>query len=351
MAVATISNIRLVGVAACVPKGRRTTADYADLTAEDRAKFTKTTGIEERRVAGPEQCTSDFCCAAAERLLAELQWAKEDIQVLVCVTQTPDYPIPATGILLQHRLGLSKDCMAFDINLGCSGYVYGLMVAASLLQTLGGKKALLLVGDTSTKITHEHDRTAAPLFGDAGTATALTYDPAAPVMRFDLHSDGAGAQAIIIRAGGFRQPLTLDAMQVREVEPGVFRAPVNVELNGVDVFNFGLREVPGTVQAVLTAAQCQIGDVDQFVFHQANRLMNEIIRKKIKVPEEKCPYSLRRFGNTSCSSIPLTLVTECRAALLSSPQRMIFCGFGIGLSWASALVETTAVACPELVEI
>lgn len=350
MALSKIKNIRLDGVAACVPRARKTTAEYADLTPEDRVKFSKTTGIEERRVASAEQCMSDFCQTAAERLLADLKWDRSEVELLVCVTQTPDYPIPATGILLQHRLGLSKECMAFDINLGCSGYTYGLLVAASLLNSLGRKKALLLVGDTSSKITHERDRTAAPLFGDAGTATALSFDPTAPEMHFDMHSDGGGAEAIIIRGGGARAPLTAETLQPRELEGGIIRAVTNVELNGVEIFNFGLREVPATITAVLQSGECQIADVDQFVFHQANRLMNEMIRKKAKIPEDKCPYSLKRFGNTSCSSIPLTLVTECRTALLARRQRLVLSGFGVGLSWGTTLVEVQGIACPELIE-
>ncbi len=351
MALARINSVAVRGVAACVPRQVAKTADYPELSPEDRIKFTKTTGIEERRVATPGQCSSDFCESAANRLLNELGWKREEVQLLVCVTQTPDYPIPATAVLLQHRLGLPSSCVAFDVGMGCSGYVYGLSIVASLLTAMGLGKALLLVGDTSTKSANARDRTTAPLFGDAGTATALEYAPGAAPICFDLNSDGSGWEAIVVRHGGFRKPITSESLVEREVEPNVWRAARNLELNGVDVFNFGLREAPKTVNFLIGAVPAKTEEVDLFVFHQANLLMNEMIRKKLKVPESKCPYSLRRFGNTSCASIPVTLVTSCAEQLRSAPKKIVLCGFGVGLSWATAWLETQAFVCPELLEM
>jgi 3-oxoacyl-[acyl-carrier-protein] synthase-3 len=351
MALAHINSVVIRGLAGCVPRTVARTADYSGLTFEDRVKFAKTTGIEERRVSAPDQCASDFCAAAANRLLKELLWSRDEVKLLVCVTQSPDYPVPATAVILQQRLGLSTGCVAFDVNMGCSGYVYGLSIIASLLAAIGQGKALLLVGDTSTKSAHPRDRTTAPLFGDAGTATALEYAPEAPMMHFDLNSDGRGWESIVMRHGGFRQPIAADSLLVREVEPGVWRAACNLELNGVDVFNFGLREAPKTVAALLQALSGKVEDPDLFVFHQANLLMNEMIRKKLNIPEAKCPYSLRRFGNTSCASIPLTLVNNCAGLLRVGSRKLVLCGFGVGLSWASAWVETRDLVCPDLVEL
>ena len=246
---------------------------------------------------------------------------------------------------------MPTSCIAFDVNLGCSGYVYGLLITGNLLNALGGGKALFIVGDTSTKCANERDRTVAPLFGDAGTATALEYDSNASPIFFDLHSDGSGWDAIVLRHGGSRLPITADSLLTREVEPGVFRSPVDLVLKGADVFNFGLREVPPAVNALLQSVQTTIDNVDLFVFHQANKMMNEMIRKKLRIPEAKCPYSLEKFGNTSCSSIPITLVTACRESLRLKRQTVVICGFGIGLSWATGWVEMNNVICPELLEI
>jgi len=351
MASARVASVALRGVAACVPRTVARTADYAGLSLDERLKFAKTTGIEERRCSLPGQCASDYCEAAAKRLIAELGWNKADIRLLVCVTQSPDYPVPATAVLLQQRIGLGTHCAAFDIGMGCSGYVYGLLVASSLLGVMGGGKALLVVGDTSTRSANQRDRTTAPLFGDAGTATALEFNPSAPEMVFDLNSDGRGWEAIVMRHGGFREPLTADSLVDREVAPGAWRAPRDLELNGIEVFNFGLREAPRTVEALLTAVP-GVGDLpDFFFFHQANMLMNEMIRKKLKIPAEKCPYSLRSFGNTSCASIPMTMVTASAEALRAGPRSLVLCGFGVGLSWASSYVRTEGLVCPELVEL
>lgn len=351
MALARVASISFRGVAACVPRAVARTADYAGLSPEERVKFAKTTGIEERRCSGPQQCASDFCEAAANRLIGDLGWDKSDIRLLVCVTQSPDYPVPATAVLLQHRLGLGTHCAAFDIGMGCSGYVYGLLVASSLLGVMGGGKAILLVGDTSTRSANQRDRTTAPLFGDAGTATALEFNPQAPDMVFDLNSDGGGWEAIVMRHGGFRRPMTADSLVDCEVAPGAWRAPRDLELNGIEVFNFGLREAPRTVDSLLKAAVADGSSIDIFFFHQANLLMNEMIRKKLKIPPEKCPYSLQNFGNTSCASIPMTMVTSSAGILRGGPCSMVMCGFGVGLSWASAYVRTDGLNCPALIEL
>jgi 3-oxoacyl-[acyl-carrier-protein] synthase-3 len=235
--------------------------------------------------------------------------------------------------------------------MGCSGYVYGLLVASSLLGVMGGGKALLLVGDTSTRSANQRDRTTAPLFGDAGTATALEFNPQAPEMTFDLNSDGRGWEAIVMRHGGFRQPTTAESLVDREIAPGAWRAPRDLELNGIEVFNFGLREAPRTVEALLASVPVEAATIDTFFFHQANLLMNEMIRKKLKIPAEKCPYSLRNFGNTSCASIPVTMVTASADALRRGPRSLVLCGFGVGLSWASAHVRADGLVCPELIEL
>lgn len=351
MGLGSIEGVRIEGVAAAVPKMVAHNSDFALLSETDRTRLIKVTGIAQRRVAPDGMCASDLCCAAAERLLSDLSWSAESIECLIFVSQTPDFRLPATSVILQDRLKLSKDCLAFDINLGCSGYVYGLSTAASIVSTLKCSRALLLVGDLATRTNSQVDRTAGPLFGDAGTATALKYCKDAPPIFCDLHSDGSGRNAIIMPGGGYRNPLKPNDLEIKKIAEGVFRSAEHAVLDGAAIFNFALREVPLSVSALLRYTGVALESVDLFVFHQANFMMNEQVRKKIGIPVEKHPYSLDRFGNTSCATLPLTMVVQSAARLTSARTRLMLAGFGVGLSWGTVLIETDRICCPELVEL
>jgi 3-oxoacyl-[acyl-carrier-protein] synthase-3 len=203
MAQFSIPNVKLQGIAACVPQQEVSNFDCELLEEKERKLFVKTTGIEKRRIAAKGVCASDLCERAAEKLIADLGWNKNEINVLVFVTQTPDYTTPATAIILQEKLSLSKNCLAFDINLGCSGYVYGLSVAAALLQNIPNGKGLLLVGDVSSACISAEDKSTVPLFSDAGSATAIAHDlNTTSALHFNLENDGKGFEAIIIPEGG-----------------------------------------------------------------------------------------------------------------------------------------------------
>mgnify|MGYP000134108484 CR=1 FL=1 len=351
MAIFSVSNVKFSGVSACVPKRTVSNHDYEEITEKERNMLIKTTGIEERRVAEVGVATSDLCFEAAEKLIEELEWDKEEIQLLVFVSQSRDYILPATAIILQDRLGLPKTSIAFDVSLGCSGYVYGLSVIASLMSSAQTKKALLMVGDISSLSPNEKDKSTYPLFGDAGTVTALEFDPSAPSMNFNLQSDGSGYKAIIIEDGGVRNPINDESYQDVEIDKGITRNKRNLALDGLEVFNFSLKEVAPNIRAFLDATHTTKDDYDYFTFHQANKLMNESIRKKLKIEEEKVPYTLRKFGNTSSASIPLTLVKELNHELETKRLKHIFSGFGVGLSWGTVSVETDKIVCPELIEI
>ena len=348
MAFFSVNGMRLRGIAAAVPKAKEDNKDYSRITEAERNLLIKTTGIASRHIAPPGMTTSDLCLLSAEKLIAELGWKKEEIGLLVFVSQSPDYFLPATSVVLQGKLGLPKTTAAFDINLGCSGYVYGLSVVSSMVATGGFKKALLLAGDISTAGITPKDKSTWPLFGDAGTATAIEYDPSAKSF-FNLQSDGTGYEAIIIPDGGVRSPVSEKTFIDEEHEPGVVRHRRNLWLNGLDVFNFSVREAPANVNGLLQEANISIDTIDYFVFHQANRLMVETIRKKLKLPPEKVPYSLGDYGNTSSASIPLTIVAALREQA-QQPHRWVFSGFGVGLSWASAFLETEGLVCPEIIE-
>jgi 3-oxoacyl-[acyl-carrier-protein] synthase-3 len=313
--------------------------------------FLSTTGIRARRKALVETTTSDLCYAAAEKLIEQLNWDKSEIDALVFVTQTPDYILPATSPILQSKLGLSKDCYTLDISLGCSGWVYALSVLAALMQNGTIRKGLLLAGDTILKMCSPDDKSTYPLFGDAGTATALIYDPSSAGLKFNLNSDGTGYETIIIRDGGYRNQPTADSFVRQNHGEGIERSNMNLELDGMNVFSFGISKAPKSVKGLIDKFGIDKESVDIFTFHQANMFMNESIRKKLKIESEKVPYCMDEFGNTSCASIPLTLVTRKRDQLISKKLNHIACGFGVGLSWGSVYFETDNITVPELIEI
>lgn len=350
MAIFTVPNIKFCGLAGCVPKNTEDNTHFPLFSEAEKNLFIKTVGIRYRRVAGQNVTAADLCFAAAEKLLNELKWKPEEISLLVFITQTPDYLIPNTSSILQHKLGLSKHCIAFDVNLGCSGYVYGLSIVGSLLQNMPQGKALLLVGDVSTKTLHKQDKSTAPLFSDAGTATALQYS-LEHNLQFNLQTDGSEFDDIIIPDGGFRNQVSPQSFEVKVYEGGIFRTNLSMKLDGLKIFNFALREIAPNIQQLLSEKNIDKPAIDYFVFHQANLLMLESVRKKLQLDSAKVPYSLYHYGNTSSASIPVTLVTQLREQLSKQKLHLVFSGFGVGLSWGTVYLTTEKIVCPDLIEI
>lgn len=351
MSFLTISNLKLAGIAACVPYESSPVGNGMKLTDAEIEKIKKTTGINYRRLASKDICTSDLCYAAAERLISELNWDKEEIDILIFVTQTPDYILPATSPILQSRLGLSTDCYTLDISLGCSGYIYGLTTISSLLSSGNFRKGLLLVGDTISKICSVNDKSTYPLFGDAGSATALVYDTGAKPFFANMKSDGADHNVIIVNDGGSRNMFSEDSLHETLVEEGISRNNCQLVLNGTEVFSFGISKVPKVIMELMEKFSIIDDDIDYYIFHQANLFMNEKIRKKLNIQEAKVPYSLGDFGNTSCATIPLTIVSQLKEAVKGEALTMILCGFGVGLSWGSIKIDLDSIVCPDLIEI
>lgn len=326
MVAARIDNVAMMGLVGCVPSPRE---DERDLSArfgeEAAARLVRATGIAARRIAPSEICTSDLAERAGRALIDRLGWETGDIQFLAMVTQTPDHILPSNAALLHARLGLPKSCAAFDIGLGCSGFVYGLWTAASMLRSLTGGtgRGLLCVGDTTARLCPPHDRAVAPLFGDGAAAIALETR-AASAMHFDLGTDGTGAPYLMVAGGGQREP---------ERNRHLF-------MDGTQVFAFTLREVPRSVASVLASAGWSPACVDRFVLHQANAQMIRHLGAKIGASSEQMVIALEEFGNTSSASIPLALLATGMAERLASRTcRLVLSGFGVGWSWASAAVE------------
>ncbi|MCC6473675.1 MAG: ketoacyl-ACP synthase III [Burkholderiales bacterium] len=349
MAQALLANIRFAGLASCVPRRAVSNLDCAPEKRLERERLVRNIGIQTRRVCETGQAFSDLAERAANELIAGLGWAKGDIDALIVVTQSPDYVIPATAIILQDRLGLAHTTLAFDINLGCSGYPYGLYVLGSMLSAGCIRRGLVVVGDKSSN-PESLDNGLLSLFGDAATVTALAHDESAPRMYFDFGSDGSGYEAIIIPAGGQRVPLRPEHLERLPGKDGIPRKGTDVILDGPAILNFSIREVPPAVEALLAFAACSRDQVDYFVFHQANRMINETIRRKLALPAEKVPASLHDFGNTSSASVPVTVTVRLREALLSGPRRLLMSGFGVGLSWASCIVDLDRPVLSPLIE-
>ncbi len=350
MAVFNIPNVQIAGLCAAVPKQAADNLECDLLSATERKMFVDTVGIRYRRIAPAGVTAADLCLAATEKLLNELKWGRDEIGVLVFVTQTPDYIIPNTSSLLQHKLGLSKSTLVFDVNLGCSGYVYGLSIISSLMQNIPNGKGLLLVGDVSTHTISSKDQSTVPLFSDAGSATALHFSTGNNIP-FNLQTDGAEYDSIIVEDGGFRNRTNELSFIQRERGKGILRSNLDMKLDGLKIFNFALREVAPNINLLMETYNLKREDIDAYVFHQANLLMLDSVRKKIKIDKEKVPYSLFNFGNTSSASIPVTIATQLRQKVSSQPMNLLLSGFGVGLSWGSCVVKTNNICCPELVEI
>lgn len=352
MAFIEVNSVAVRGVSACVPKKVVRNTDFYNKKWSGYDNFVTATGIATHRNSTKEVCASDLCVEAAEHLLSDLSWEKKEIDAIVFVSQTPDfYNVPATSCLMQERLGLSKDCYTLDIALGCSGWVYGMSVICSLVQSGSIRRALLLAGDTPSKFCSTDDKSTYPLFGDAGTATALEYDTAAKPIRFAMYTDGSGYKAININAGGYRNPVSVESFKIKNHGEGRDRNDVSLEMDGESVFVFGISKAPKAVKALSEHYSIDLDGVDVFTFHQANMMMNEKIRNKLKINESKVPYSLQEYGNTSCASIPLTLVTRRSEVLKTRTVNHIACGFGVGLSWGAMNFETEKIVVPELLEI
>jgi 3-oxoacyl-[acyl-carrier-protein] synthase III len=355
MAIVRVENVRMAGVASSVPDFVRTVDDDVErFQSEDFRKIGASIGVTSRRIAPAGVCSSDLCVAAAERLLEKLNWDRESIQAVLFVTQTPDYPAPATACTLQNRLGLSTGCAAMDINLGCSGYVYGLATAAQFVHGMAGGiehggRVLLLVGDTITHFVSPDDRATAPLFGDAGSATALEYSSSAEPIVFSLGTDGRGLNHLIVPAGGARQPRSAETGVRTARESGNIRSDEDMYMNGAEVFSFALQEVPRMVRSTLAEAGWSIDEVDGVIMHQSNGIMLNHLRKRLKIDEEKFVIALEGYGNASCASIPLAMTHRWAQTEPSEKRRLVLAGFGLGWSWGGAAVTCENMVMPELV--
>lgn len=350
MARSTFEGVAIRGIAGAVPKTRFSMlTGHRICTAEESKKIVDLTGVYEYRKATSAVCSSDLCQRAAESLLSGLGVNPTTIDAILFVTMTPDYRVPSTAGILQDRIGASRATVAFDINMGCSGYVVGLYNACALLAGAGLKRVLLLAGDTQTKLCCERDKSVVFLLGDGGTATLLEAQGGVDSVTLELMTDGSRFKSLYIPAGGFRQPSSDATREVKARPDGGLRSDDDLFMESMEIFKFSA-DVVKTIQGFLDSRSLSHEHFDVLLLSQANKFTNDRIARKLKFPAEKVPYSLRSFGNTGSASIPLTVVTNSDRFAGKESVRSILCGFGVGLSWGVADVTFSGLLCPPIEE-
>lgn len=336
-------------MSACVPSRVYSNRDLGYLIPENEIEKTiNSIGVAERRIADDDVTASDLAYKAAMKLMEDNGIEPDSIDVLLFMSQTSDYRIPATSCILQHRLGLSKDTCCIDLSLGCSGFVFALSTAFAYASMEGVNRVLLLDGETFSKIVNKRDKVDWPLYGDGATATLIEKGNYAESL-FILNTDGSGESTVKIQGGGMRQKVTANSIIEKEREEGNIRTDLEVFMDGMDVFNFAMRVVPKSVKQICTETQTTLDDIDWLVFHQANKFMTDFFAKRLKFDMKKVPYCIQKYGNTSSTSVPLTIVSELKDKLKDG-DRVVMCGFGAGLSWGTARVIFNGCKISELIE-
>lgn len=350
MARVRFNNVGIKAVSACVPRIVQKTKELSYmLSAEAISGLENSTGIKERRLSTSEICTSDLCYEAAKQLLAENSIPLDSIDMLLFMSQTADYKIPTTSTILQNRLNLPKTCACMDLVNACSGFVYALSSAYSYVSMDGINRVLVLSGDTISKVLNKTDKVSYPVFGDAGTAVLVEKGNYGESF-FELGSNGRGSSSIVIPAeNGGRNPIESDSFAEKEAGDNIKRSDLQMKMDGMDVFSFAISTIPKSLKAVFEYSKKKDSDVDLYLLHQANKYILDIVAKKLKIDMGKIPVNIDRFGNTSSASIPLLLSSEYGEATLA--KKCMLCGFGAGLSWASAYLQLNDCRIGKLIEL
>lgn len=352
MAFMKFKGIGISAMAGAVPKQEIDNLKYTEFFPEEQVKeVVEKVGVYHRRFADVNTCSSDLCFAAAQKLIIDNNVNRDEIDLLVFISQTGDYRMPATSITLQHRLGLNNSCIAFDINLGCSAFIYGLSVVYSMMQNGTIRKALILDGETRSKVYGPRDRRSAFIFGDGAVAALVERDDKFGETTLSLNSDGSRADLIMIKAGGYRHMSSAETVKEHVVdEYGNMRSDEQGYMKGGDVFNFVIREIPRDIKKTIAESGKSVDEIDYFCFHQANNFINNYIAKKMKLDTAKIPHTIEKFGNTSSVSVPLTLVSELKDKL-SGDKTLMLSAFGVGMTWATGIVSFVDTKISDIVEV
>ena len=333
--------VRIAGAATYLPDTILSNHDLESFLGDWSAdKIFEKTGIRQRHIAGPEETALDMGVKAAEKLITDLHVPKDEIDYLIFCSQAPDYILPSSACIIQDRLGLLKSVGALDINLGCSGFVYGLSLATALISSAMASKVLLITADTYSKFIHPNDRSVRTLFGDGAAATLIVAEDShgeASIGGFVFGTDGSGAHELIVQSGGSRLPRSSESAIAHQDKSGNWRSQDNLYMNGAAVMNFTLREVPKLFNEVKTKAGVDDEDIDFLIMHQANRFMLDALVKKMGFPKEKTPYHFENIGNTVSATIPFVLADLFGKQAIRSGNIAALLGFGVGLSWAGCV--------------
>lgn len=299
-------------------------------------KIADKVGVHERHIAGEDETATDLAIKAAERLFVEHpEITRDNIDFILLCTQSPDYFLPSSACVIQDKLGIPTRCGAFDFNLGCSGYVYGLAVAKGLIAGSIAKNVLLLTAETYNKYLHPKDKGNRTIFGDAATATVISTEGFAEIGNFAFGTNGAGAENLIVKTGASRQPHKIEDLNFDE--NGNPRSSDYLFMNGSEIFSFTQKNVPIVVKQSLENNHLLQDDINLFVFHQANRYMLNFLRKKIKIEPEKFYINMANIGNTVSNSIPIALFDAQKENLMYG--NVVICGFGVGYSWGGCVLN------------
>lgn len=352
MAILNFNHVGITAMAGCVPKNIINNYEYTEhFPKEDVKAVVDKIGVYERRFVDEKTCSSDLCYAATEKLIADNNINRSEIDLLVFISQTPDYRMPATSILLQHRLNLPMSTIAFDVNLGCSGFLFGLSIVYSFMEKNGLRKALLLDGETRSKVYSPKDRKSAFIFGDAGVAALIERNEKFGESHFSLNTDGSRGNLIMIPGGGYRNMSSIETLKEKVVdEYGNMRSDEQGYMNGNDVFNFVIIEIPKDIKRLFADCGEDIQDMDYYIFHQANNFINSYIAKKMRLDKTKIPSTIQKYGNTSSVSVPLTIVSELKDKMEGKKDLMLS-AFGVGMAWATAIVPFVDCKLSDIVEI
>jgi 3-oxoacyl-[acyl-carrier-protein] synthase III len=349
MATIKFKNVGMKSISACVPKKVFSNYDLGYMMPKDTIeKLIGSIGIKEKRFAEKDVCTSDLCYKAAKQLMDDNNIDPESIDMLLFLTLTPDYIMPPTSSLLQHRLGLPSQTACLDLSLACSGFVYALSTAYAYASMQGIDRVLVLVGETMSKLANPRDRVNFPLYGDAGTA-CLVEKGDYKESTFVLTAGGEGEKVVLVPHGGFRYPLTADSFIDKEREGGNFRRDVDITMDGMATFNHAVTAIPKQVKQLMREAEITANDIDYLVSHQANKFMIDFIIKRLKVDPTKVPFCLENYGNTSAASIPLTIVSELENKLEGEKQ-LVLSAIGAGWSFGTAHITTKDVKVSTIID-
>jgi len=299
-------------------------------------KIEQKTGIRERHIASENETALDLGLRAAAKILDN--YDKEIIDLLLFCTQSPDYYLPTSACILQDRLGLRTDVGAFDFNLGCSGFIYGLAIAKSFIRTGIANNVLLITSETYTKHIHPKDKGNRTIFGDGAAATIIERSERKGILEFSLGTDGSGYKNLIVPNGGLRNRYDINAKEIDDGS-GSIRTDNNLYMNGPEIFNFTIEAVPVVVNQCLKKNQTNLGEIDYVIFHQANLFMIEYLRKKINIPKEKFYMNMLHTGNTVCATIPIALKDCLDNEIIKEGDRVLLVGYGVGYSWGATIIE------------